>query len=161
MAICQLDSISFLYTATPVLAPTMLDAPSGLNLDLLCVQELGTASFCKNFAKLYFDAKHLEKGLQNGHFGWYWKLAKFSKQKSTLLPWNLALVTSGELLIVFSTKVNLLYLLYSTGRRCCLLHLIKQNCLLKLFLWTLILMTRVSLCLFSLLELIWNCIILL
>ena len=28
-------------------------------------------------------------------------------------------------------KVNLLYLLYSTARRCCLLHLIKQNCLLR------------------------------
>ena len=69
MAICQLDSISFLYTATPVLAPTMLDAPSGLNLDLLCVQQLCTTSFCENFAKLYFDAKHLEKGLKNGHFG--------------------------------------------------------------------------------------------
>ena len=55
------------------------------------------------------------------------------KQKSPLLPRNLALVTSGELLIVFSTKVNLLYLLYSTDRRCCLLHLIKQNCLLKIF----------------------------
>ena len=81
------------------------------------------------------------------------------KQKTPLLPRNLALVTSGELLIVFSTKVNLLYLLYSTGRRCCLLHLIKQNCLLKIFLWTLILMTEVSLYLFSLLELIWNCII--
>ena len=37
----------------------------------------------------------------------------------------------GELLIVFSTKVNLLYLLYSTDLRCCLLHLIKQNYLLK------------------------------
>ena len=56
------------------------------------------------------------------------------KQKSPLLPRKLALVTSGELLIVFSTKVNLLYLLYSTGQRCCLLHLIKQNCLLKIFL---------------------------
>ena len=55
------------------------------------------------------------------------------KQKSPLLPRNLALVTSGELLIVFSTKVNLLYLLYSTDRRCCLLHLVKQNCLLKIF----------------------------
>ena len=31
------------------------------------------------------------------------------KQKSPLLPRNLASVTSGELLIVFSTKVNLLY----------------------------------------------------
>ena len=48
-------------------------------------------------------------------------------------------------IIVFSAKVYLLYLLYSTGRSCCLLHMIKQNCLLKIFLWTLILMTRVSL----------------
>ena len=53
------------------------------------------------------------------------------KQKSPFLPRNLALVTSGELLIVFSINVNLLYLLYSTGWKCCLLHLIKQNCLLK------------------------------
>ena len=68
------------------------------------------------------------------------------KQKSALLPRNLALVAFGELLIVFSTKVNLLYLLlYSTAWRCCLLHLIKQNCLLKTFLRTLILMTQVSL----------------
>ena len=29
-------------------------------------------------------------------------------------------MTSGELLIVFSTKVNLLYLLYSMAWRCCL-----------------------------------------
>ena len=32
------------------------------------------------------------------------------KQKSPLLPRNLALVTSGKLLIVFSTKINLLYI---------------------------------------------------
>ena len=37
---------------------------------------------------------------------------------------------------------------------CCLQHLIKQNCFLKTFLRTLILMTQVSLYLFSLLELI-------
>ena len=36
------------------------------------------------------------------------------KQKSPLLTRNLALVTLSELLMVFSTKVNLLYLLYST-----------------------------------------------
>ena len=63
MAICQMDSISFMQAATPVLAPTMLDAPSGPNLDLLCVQQSGAAPFCENYAKLYFDAKHLEKGL--------------------------------------------------------------------------------------------------
>ena len=76
------------------------------------------------------------------------------KQKSPSLPRNLALGTFGELLIVFSTKVNLLHLLYSTDRRCCLLHLIKQNYLLKTFPRTQILMTLVSLYLFSLLELI-------
>ena len=65
------------------------------------------------------------------------------------LPRNLALGTFGEFPIVFSTKVNLLYLLYSTAQRCCLRHQIKQNCLLKT-----LKMTQVSLYLFSLLELI-------
>ena len=54
----------------------------------------------------------------------------------------MALKTFGELPIVFSTKVYLLYLLYSTAWMCCLLHLLKQNCLLKTFLKTLILMTQ-------------------
>ena len=75
------------------------------------------------------------------------------KQTTPSLPRNLALIFS-ELPIVFSTKVNLLYLIYSMTERYCLLHLIKQNCLLKTFLSTLILMTQVSLYLFSLLELI-------
>ena len=47
------------------------------------------------------------------------------KQKSPLLPRNLALVTFGELPIVFSTKVYQLYLLYLMAPRYCLLHLIK------------------------------------
>ena len=51
-------------------------------------------------------------------------------------------MTFGELLILFSTKVNLLHL-YSTAWRCCLLHLLKQNYLLKTFLRTLILITQV------------------
>ena len=58
------------------------------------------------------------------------KLAYANKTKESITSQNLAL----ELLIVFSTKINLLYLLYSTGRRCCLMHMIKQNCLLKIFL---------------------------
>ena len=66
------------------------------------------------------------------------------KEKSPSLPRNLVLETFGKLLIVFSTKVNLLYLLYSMSQRCCLLHLIKQNCLLKTFLRTLIQMACVS-----------------
>ena len=83
------------------------------------------------------------------------KLAYATKTKESIsLPRNLALRTFGKLLTVFSTKVNLLYLLYSTDRRCCLLHLIKQNYLLKTFPRTQVLMTLVSLYLFSLLELI-------
>ena len=62
------------------------------------------------------------------------KLAYATKTKESIsLPRNLALGTFGKLLTVFSTKVNLLYLLYSTDWRCCLLHLIKQNYLLKTF----------------------------
>ena len=61
-------------------------------------------------------------------------------KQSPSLPRNLALWTFGKLLIVFSTKVNLLYLPYSTDRRYCLLHLIKQNYLLKTFPRTQILM---------------------
>ena len=71
-------------------------------------------------------------------------------QRSLLLSRNLALVSFGKLLIVFSTKVNLVYLLYSKAWRCCLPHLINQNCLLKTFLRTLTLMTQVSSYLFFL-----------
>ena len=43
----------------------------------------------------------------------------------------MALSTFDKLLIVLSTKVNLLYLLYSTAQRYCLLHLIKQRLFAK------------------------------
>ena len=49
---------------------------------------------------------------------------------------------------------TVLYLLYSTAQGCCLLLLIKQNCFIKTFLRTLILMIRASLYLFSLAELL-------
>ena len=49
------------------------------------------------------------------------------KQNHPSLPTNLAFRTFGKLLKVFSTKVNLLYLLYSTAWRCCFLHPTKQN----------------------------------
>ena len=79
LAICQLDLISFFHAATPVLAPTMFDAPSGPNLDHLCIQQSGTAPFCEYYAELYFDATNLEKGLKNAHFARYWKLPNFSR----------------------------------------------------------------------------------
>ena len=37
--------------------------PAGHILDLYCVRLLNVALFCENYTKLYFDAKHLEKGL--------------------------------------------------------------------------------------------------
>ena len=48
------------------------------------------------------------------------------KEKSLSLSRNSALRTFGQL-IVFSTKENLLYLLYSTTQRCCLLHLMLSS----------------------------------
>ena len=38
----------------------------GPNLDLLNVWQTDTAHFCEDNAKLYFDAKQLEKGLNRG-----------------------------------------------------------------------------------------------
>ena len=87
------------------------------------------------------------------------KLAYANITKDSITPQKLGYPTFCELPMVFSTKVNLLHLVYSMPQRCCLLHLIKQNFLLKTFLRTLIFMIQASLCLFSLWELIWNCII--
>ena len=61
------------------------------------------------------------------------KLAYANKTK-LLLSKNLALSSFDKILIVISTKVNLLLPIYSTAWRCCLLPLIKKNCLLKTFL---------------------------
>ena len=113
----------------------------------ICSKRINLLSLKESSDRLVIVAKAFLK-LPNLHI--------LIKQKSLSLPRNLALRTFGKFLIVFSTKVNLLYLLYSTIWRCFLLHLIKQNCLLKIFLRTLMLMTQVFLYLFSLLELVWN-----
>ena len=76
------------------------------------------------------------------------KFRQAIEQKSLSLLRNLALGTFGKLLIVFSTKVNVLYFLFSMAQVCCLLHLINRNCLVKTFLRTLILMIQVALYLF-------------
>ena len=39
----------------------VLIALPGSNLDLSCVRQSGAALFFENYAKVYFDAKHLEK----------------------------------------------------------------------------------------------------
>ena len=70
------------------------------------------------------------------------KLAYATKTKESITPREIGSPDFWAIANMFSTKVNLLYLLYSTARRCCLLHLMKQNCLLKTFLKTLILVTQ-------------------
>ena len=57
------------------------------------------------------------------------------KQNISLLR-NLALTNYGELLIVVSTKVKLLYFFHLTNLRCCFLLLKKQKFLQKSFLRT-------------------------
>ena len=66
-------------------------------------------------------------------------------QRSPSFLRNLVLRTFGKCLIVFSAKINLLFILYLMAQRCCFLLLIMQNCLLKTFSRILILMTWVSL----------------
>ena len=53
--------------------------------------------------------------------------------KQKILSRNVAFGTFGELLIMLSTKVNLLYFLYLTSWRSCLLHLIKKKLFAKNF----------------------------
>ena len=72
-------------------------------------------------------------------------LSSYAKICSTMAFISQKLNSQNCWRIVFSTKVNLLDLLYSTAWKCRLLHLIKQNCLLKTFQRTEILMTQVSL----------------
>ena len=85
--------------------------------------------------------------------------ANETKQKSLSLPRKMALITFGELLFAFLTKVNMLHLLYLTDLRCFHVLPIKQNCLQNTYPGTRILMTQVLLYLLLLLGLIWNCII--
>ena len=52
----------------------------GPNLDLSCIQLSDTAPFFENYAKLYFDVKYLEKGLNRGGeiFGAFFLFKKMS-----------------------------------------------------------------------------------
>ena len=38
----------------------------GPNLEILCIQQSDSALSCENYAKLYFDAKHVGKALNRG-----------------------------------------------------------------------------------------------
>ena len=121
---------------------SMLDATSGPNLDLLCVQQSGAAPICENYSMLYFDAKHLEKGLnrgrwsfwlpffkekkQNAHFGQFWKLPQFFRLDPvhhnielydlfygiSIRPKAFAILLNTVIDLIFS-KCVVFYLIYS------------------------------------------------
>ena len=59
---------------------------SGPNLDHLYIWQLDAASFCKNYAKLYFDAKLLEMGLKKCLYGQYLMMLLGSDIKYFIYP---------------------------------------------------------------------------
>lgn len=67
---------------------------------------------------------------------------------------NFDLATFDKSLTVFSNNVK--HLIFFIALRCCIHHMIKQNCLLKFFPWTLILVNQVFSYRSSLLEPFWN-----
>ena len=73
-----------------------------LHCFIVCTNRIDLLNQKKSLDRLVIVAKGFSK-LPNLHM--------LIKQKSPSLPRNLAVGTFGELLIVFSTKVNLLYLL--------------------------------------------------
>ena len=56
---------------------------AGPNLDYLCVQQLNAVPFYENYTELYFDAEHLEKGLNRG---WWNFWCPFLKKKCLFWP---------------------------------------------------------------------------
>ena len=66
----SLCSFIFFKTSQFVFGPSMANW-AGPNLDLLCVWQLDTTHFCEKYPKLYFDAKHLQKGLKRGWWNFW------------------------------------------------------------------------------------------
>ena len=82
------------------------------------------------------------------------KLTYANKTKESITSQKLGSQDFWQIASSVLNKVNLLYFHYSMVQRGCLLHLIKQTCLLKTYLKTLVLMTQLSRYSFSFLELI-------
>ena len=83
----------------------------------VCTNRINTLHLKWNSDKLVIVSKEFLK-LLNLHM--------LIKQKSLSLPWNLALTTICELLMLVFTKVNLLDLLCFTSVSCCFLLPIKK-----------------------------------
>ena len=156
-----------------ILGPTLFlqytnDLPDDVICDIaICADDTTLYSKCDDLWQQLELAFELESDQRDtADWGKKW-LVDFNAGKTLLVlfDWSnntgsIDVKTDGSILeekssfkMLGLTKVNLLYLLYSTARRCFPLHLIKQNCLLKTFVRTLMLMTLVSLYLFSLLDL--------
>ena len=76
----------------------MFSPQSGHILDLYCVWLSNAAPFCQNYVKLYFDAKHSEKGLNRGEVEFlepfFQKSVLLSKEKCPSGPyWTLPQVS--------------------------------------------------------------------
>ena len=62
------------------------------NAQSLCIWQLEAALFSENYAKLYFDEKHLEKGLDRRGYNFWCFFFFFFKKKCPLWPkWDTAL----------------------------------------------------------------------
>ena len=63
----MLSKLLYIWSCTEESHKDMFNAcPKGPNLDIFCIRLSNAAPFCKNYAKIYFHAKHLEKGLNRG-----------------------------------------------------------------------------------------------
>ena len=135
-------SLEFMYISLIKSIGSSLTHPHGVSY-LCCCPSLKSSESKKKFRQA---SNHCKRVLEAA------KLVYANKTKESIISQTLS--SWDFCRIVFSIKVNLLYLLYSAIWRFCLLSLIKKNFLLKTFPRTPILMTQVSLYLFSLLELI-------
>ena len=122
----------------PVLLPWLIEITF-----FVCTNRVNLLNLKSSSDRLVIVAKEFLK-LPNSNM-----LIKQSTTSQKTESWDFRRIAKSVL-----NKGKSVTLLYSAARRCCLLHLIKQNRLLKTFLWTVILMNHVSLYLPSLLELI-------
>ena len=74
----------FFMTSVGIIPSTFL-LPTRHILGLSCIRLLNAAHFCENYAKLYFDANHSEKGLNSkgggGIFGAFFQISGLFSEK--------------------------------------------------------------------------------
>ena len=121
------NALSIVYTRcnTSLLKqPYWIPLPA---LIVLCIQHSGAAPFWENYAKFYFDAKHLEKRLnkgvvkflvpffskKNAYFGQYWKLPKFSRWDSAHHKSNFTITYISYIYHTYIKYINM-YIIYIT-----------------------------------------------